>query len=162
MINKFKFFIGQTNPYDRVINPDYYTTLQVDPPYGISRRHWNILPQDLRAGDWQEIHAFIEGWETPNSPEIINPYVDNFRLGNIWTRGWSLRRRRTRTVIHDVTNPRHYDTDDFEFFDITETRYDAYNVPYKVMLFRSIDSGEVIEGNIIYTLHPMYNFHQMI
>jgi hypothetical protein len=82
----FKFFKGYSKPnieigYERV-------------PNRISYRHWNLLPQDIKEGPEEEMLIYIQGWETPRNRVVINPYLDNFRLGNIWTRGWSDRQRR--------------------------------------------------------------------
>ena len=83
---EFKFFRGESNHI-----PNGYVYI---PPYGISHRHWNILPQDIKEGPEEEMLIYIQGWETPNARIVTNPYQGNFRLGNIWTRGWSARQRR--------------------------------------------------------------------
>jgi hypothetical protein len=63
----------------------------------------------------------------------------------------------------DETNPRYYDCNGFVFEGVSETRYDEETyVPYKVMLFRSIDEGNTIEGNIIYPPHPMYDYPDIL
>lgn len=59
----------------------------------------------------------------------------------------------------DETYPEFYNTNEFVFIDVTEVRYDLIDGrPYKVMLFRSIEEGDTIEGNRIYSDHSMWNF----
>jgi len=49
------------------------------------------------------------------------------------------------------------------FFDVSEERYDPiWLEPYKVMLFRSIEEGNTVEGQRINTTHYMYNFPDVI
>lgn len=95
----FKFFEGQikkervfTDYMDRM--DDYFLGGITEPPYGLSRRHWNILPEDIKRMSSVEMNAYIEGWETTNIGNVINPYPDDFRLGNLWTRGWIRRQNR--------------------------------------------------------------------
>lgn len=75
----FKFFKGK-------VYTDEYTV--PNPPYGISRRHWNILPEHIKNGTFDEMMAYIQGWEL-----VPNPYT-NFRLGELWY--WGHRDRRAR------------------------------------------------------------------
>jgi len=63
----------------------------------------------------------------------------------------------------DERYPEFYNTDEFVFCDVTEERLGMDDgLPYKVMLFRSIEEGNTIEGNTIYPPHPMYNFPDII
>jgi hypothetical protein len=63
----------------------------------------------------------------------------------------------------DETYPEYYNTNQFIFCDVTEERLGMDDgLPYKVMLFRSIEEGNTIEGNTIYPPHPMYNFPDII
>lgn len=64
---------------------------------------------------------------------------------------------------HHETYPEYYNTNEFIFIDVTEIRYDEDTyVPYKVMLFRSIEEGYTIEGDRIQWDHPMWNFPDII
>ena len=57
----------------------------------------------------------------------------------------------------------YYHTEDFLFFDVSEERYNMVDGrAYKVMLFRSIEEGNTVEGQIIYQEHYMYNFPDVI
>ena len=56
----------------------------------------------------------------------------------------------------------YYHTEDFLFFDVSEVRYNMNGRPYKVMLFRNIEEGNTVEGNIIYQEHYMWNFPDVI
>ena len=93
----FKFL--QTNKIP-VLNMDWYNNYvpyvpQQGRPHNISVRHWNLLPQDIRNNNsTDEMLIYIQGWETPRNRVVMNPYLGNFRLGNIWTRGWHDRQRR--------------------------------------------------------------------
>jgi hypothetical protein len=89
----------------------------------------------------------------------------------LWNRGhlrWSGRTGMNYVNVNpnppiDETYPEYYNTDEFVFFDVTEVRYDEETfTPYKVMLFRSIEEGNTIEGNRIHYGHPMYNFPDII
>ena len=77
MIKPFKFFKGK-------IYTDEYT---VEPPFNLSRRHWNMLPQDLRGETLQEIECYIQGWEDGCIVGVVNPYRDRTRR-NLWNRGF--------------------------------------------------------------------------
>ena len=172
----FKFFIGRPSYYDRVINRDYYTNIRFDqrePPVGVSRRHWNMLPQDLRGATLQEMDCYIRGWEAAASADYNNPYHDRIRA-ELWNRGWHAwweRRNRTGQNFRNVnpnppideTYPEFYNTDELIFFDVTEERLGMLDgEPYKVMLFRHIEEGNTIQGNRITPEHPMYNFPDII
>lgn len=62
--------------------------------------------------------------------------------------------------IDRLTNPRYYDTEDFTFIGVTQRMFDTTTFEsYKFMLFRHIESGEVLQGNRIDSLHPMFNYH---
>ena len=71
MANQFNFFRGMVGP--RVVGTggallnEPYIPLQIThaPPEGMSYRHWNILPQDLRGGERENMELYIEGWEAP-------------------------------------------------------------------------------------------------
>jgi hypothetical protein len=158
----FKFFKGK-------VYTDEYT---VDPPFNLSRRHWNILPQDLRGTTLQEMDCYIRGWEAASQADYNNPYHDLIR-GEIWNRGWHAWFERHNGGQNfnnvnpprpiDETYPEYYNTDEFVFIDVTEVRYDMIDGrPYKVMLFRSIEEGNTIEGNRIHPDHPMWNFPDII
>ena len=81
MIKPFHFLKGY------VYSDEY--TLQDEParPYAISNRHWNMLPQDLRGGEREDIELYIEGWEAARNANYNNPYPDQLR-GEVWNRGW--------------------------------------------------------------------------
>jgi hypothetical protein len=172
-MKQFKFFQGETSYYNRQINREYYTNIRIGPPEGISNRHWNLLPQDLRNGPREDMEIYIQGWESARSANYNNPYVNQIPA-ELWNRGWHLwweRRDMVNQNFRNVNNPRpidetypeYYDTDEFVFCDVTEVRYDPETyVPYKVMLFRHIDEGNTIEGNRIHSDHPMYNFPDII
>jgi len=164
MIKPFKLLKGYTYS-------DEYT-LQQEPPFNISRRHWNMLPQDLRGATLQEMNCYIQGWEASARADYNNPYDDMIRA-EIWNRGWHAcfdRRNRGQNFNNvnpnppiDETYPEFYNTDELIFFDVSEERYGVVDgSPYKVMLFRSIEEGNTIEANEIYPPHPMYNFPDII
>jgi hypothetical protein len=81
MIKPFKLLNGYT--YSDV---DTLPTQQ-NPPFNLSRRHWNILPQDLRGSTLQEMECYIQGWEDGRNNIEINPYHDIIRR-EIWNRGY--------------------------------------------------------------------------
>jgi hypothetical protein len=181
MAKSFKFFKGQsTSPLDayadRVINNSHYGAYRIgqdEPPFNLSRRHWNLLPQDLRGATLQEMNCYIQGWEASSRDDYNNPYDDLIRA-EIWNRGWHVcfdRRNRTGRNFRNVnpnppideTYPEFYNTDEYVFFDVTEVRYDEETyVPYKQMLFRHIEEGNTIEGDRIRFDHPMYNFPDIL
>jgi hypothetical protein len=142
-------------------------------PEGISNRHWNMLPQDLRGGERDDMILYIEGWESARDANYNNPYPDQLR-GEVWNRGfdaWWNRRNgvgRNYTDVNfnppiDERYPEYYNTDDFVFCDVTEIRYDRIDGrPFKLMLYRSIEGGNTIEGNRINRDHPMWNFPDVI
>jgi len=116
MIKAFKFFEGQSEK--RRAFTDFLGALNEDLDnnhvphrrrHGISMRHWNLLPQDIKESTEEEMLIYIQGWETPRNRVVMNPHTDNFRLGNIWTRGFEDRQRRnTNPYVEQV---REYITD---------------------------------------------------
>jgi hypothetical protein len=119
------------------------------------------------------MEVYIQGWESASQADYNNPYINPIPE-ELWNRGWHAwweRRNRTGqnyTNVNpnrpvDETYPEYYNTDEFVFFDVTEVRYDMIDGrPYKIMLFRSIEEGNTIEGNRIHSDHPMYNFPDII
>jgi len=180
MIKPFNFFRGMIGP--RVLGTGGaflntpYIPLQIThaPPEGISHRHWNLLPQDLRGTTLQEMNCYIQGWEASARADYNNPYHDDIIRAEIWNRGWHAwweRRNRTGQNFRNVnpnppideTYPEFYNTDELIFFDVTEERLGMLDgEPYKVMLFRHIEEGNTIEGDTIYPEHPMWNFPDII
>jgi hypothetical protein len=77
----FKFFKGK-------VYTDEYTI-----PYGMSHRHWNLLPQDLKNGPHEYMLLYIQGWEDALSAVASNPYNNETYMG-IWYRGFNDCRRR--------------------------------------------------------------------
>ena len=154
----FKFFKG------KVYTDEYSVHTQ---PYGISNRHWNMLPQDLRVGSPRHMEVYIEGWEAGRNNIIVNPYMginDTVAIEwrELWNRGFlvSINRRRGEYSERDME---YYNTEDFVFFDVTEIQYDEVNgLHYKHMLFRHIEQGNTVEGERIYREHPMWNFPDVI
>jgi hypothetical protein len=167
MIKPFKFLNGYT------YSDEYTLPLSPDPPFGISRRHWNMMPQDLRDGAHENRIYYMMGWEAARDANYNNPYTDT-EPAELWNRGWHAwweRRNRTDQNFNNVnpnppideTYPEFYNTDELIFFDVTEVRYDEETyVPYKQMLFRHIEDGNTVEGNRITPEHPMYNFPDII
>ena len=161
----FKFFKGK-------VYTDEYTAQR---PYGISNRHWNILPQDLRGGSPRRMEVYIEGWEAARSANYNNPYHDpHTNRGEIWNRGfhaWWERRNgigRNYTDVNphppiDERYPEYYNTDEFVFCDVTQIMFDPiWLEPYKFMLFRHIEDGNTVQGQRIGPDHPMWYFPDVI
>ena len=93
MIKPFNFFRGIVGA--RVVSIDnVLNELYQEPPFGISRRHWNMLPQDLRGGPELNMLIYIQGWEDARSNVEANPYHDRTRR-NLWNRGFLRWRGRT-------------------------------------------------------------------
>ncbi len=176
MIKPFKLLNGYTYS-DELHAP--YIPLQIThaPPEGISHRHWNMLPQDLRGGEREDIELYIEGWEAARIANYNNPYHDILtNRPERWNRGWNAwwaRRNRDiepvepeRELVTRVYTERdmeYYHTDEFVFFDVTEVMPDPdSNRPYKFMLFRHIEEGNTVQGQRIGPEHPMYNFPDII
>jgi hypothetical protein len=176
MIKPFKLLNGYT--YINELH-EPYIPLQIThaPPFGISHRHWNILPRDLRGGTLIHMEIYIEGWEAGRNNITINPYegIINDPVVTewieLWNRGhlrWSGRTGMNYVNVNpnpliDERYPEYYNTDELIFFDVSEERLGMLDgEPYKVMLFRHIEEGNTIEGDTIYPEHPMYNFPDII
>jgi hypothetical protein len=164
MVKPFKLLNGYT------YSDEYTLPTQQNPPFGISHRHWNMLPQDLRDATLQEMSCYIQGWEHARIGIMENPYHDRIRR-SLWNRGFLRWRGRTGMNYRNVnpdppideTYPEFYNTDEFVFFDVTQVMTDPDSVrPYKFMLFRHIEDGYTIQGERIYSNHPMWNFPDII
>jgi hypothetical protein len=174
MVNQFKFFRGIFG--SRVVATggallnEPYIPLQIThaPPEGMSYRHWNMLPNDIRNGNPIHSEIYVAGWEACLSPDVhINPYVsshDSIMEQNrrIWHRGYiACMNRRTRAYTE--RDMEYYHTEEFLFFDVTPVMPDPNSdQPYKFMLFRHIEDGNTVQGNRITPEHPMYNFPDII
>jgi hypothetical protein len=170
MLKPFKFFKGYT------YSDEYTLPTQQNPPFNLSHRHWNILPQDLRGESPRHMEVYIEGWQAFRQHITENPYIginDNevIEWSELWSRGFLAFHERVNRNYNNVnpnrpideTYPEYYNTDEFVFFDVSEERYDPiWLQPYKVMLFRSIEEGNTVEGQTIYPDHYMYNFPDVI
>jgi hypothetical protein len=170
----FNFFRGMVGA--RVVSVggallnEPYIPLQIThaPPEGMSYRHWNMLPNDIRNGDPIRAEIYVAGWEGCLSPDLhVNPYMgfnDPIMIENreVWNRGYmACMNRRTRTYTE--RDMEYYNTDEYVFFDVTEVMPDFdNNRPYKFMLFRHIEQGNTVEGQRIYREHPMWNFPDVI
>jgi hypothetical protein len=177
MVNQFNFFRGIVGPRVVATGGEFYAPyipLQIThaPPEGISHRHWNILPQDLRGGAYENMLFYIEGWEASSQADYNNPYTD-IEPAELWNRGWHAwfeRRNRGQNFRNvnpnppiDERYPEYYNTDEFVFFDVTEVMPDPNSDrPYKFMLFRHIEEGNTVQGQRIGPEHPMYNFPDVI
>lgn len=159
----FKFFKG------KIYTDEYTLQEQPNPPFGISHRHWNMLPQDLRNGDPIRAEIYVAGWEACLSANLhVNPYMgfnDPIMIENreVWNQGYmACMNRRTRTYTE--RDMEYYHTEEFLFFDVTEVMDDPdqFGRPYKFMLFRHIEGGNTVEGNRITPEHPMWNFPDII
>ena len=173
MIRSFNFFRGMVGPRvvatgGALLNEPYVLLQVAEPPEGMSYRHWNMLPQDLRGGNPIHAEIYVAGWEACLSGNLhINPYVDfndpiMIENREVWSRGYmACMNRRTREYTE--RDMEYYHTEDFLFFDVSEERYGMVDgSPYKVMLFRSIEEGNTVEGQTIYPSHYMYNFPDVI
>jgi hypothetical protein len=174
MINRFKFL--QSND-KTILDEDWYWNYEPyvpdNPPEGISRRHWNMMPRELRDGPIEDMEVYIRGWEAARDANYNNPHINPIPA-ELWNRGWHAwweRRNRTGQNFRNVnpnppideTYPEYYNIEDFDFHDVSEVRYDEETyVPYKVMLMRSVVSGNIVEGQRIIYGHPMYNFPDII
>ena len=174
MANQFNFFRGMVGP--RVVGTggallnEPYIPLQIThaPPEGMSYRHWNMLPNNIRNGDPRHAEIYIAGWEACLSPDVhINPYVSSHvpimeQNREIWHQGYMACMNR-RTRVYTERDMEYYHTEEFLFFDVSEERYDPIWLdPYKVMLFRHIEEGNTVEGQRINPSHYMYNFPDVI
>lgn len=165
-VNLFIFFRGIIKRA-RVVNVQGILNELDEPtrPEGISNRHWNLLPHEIRlGGDWQEMMAYIEGWESPRSGDAYNPYSENLRLAYTWALGQGQRRMRMRPRQElRETDVEYYHTEEFIFFDVTQIMFDPiWLTPYKHMLFRHIEDGDTVQGQRIGPDHPMWNFPDII
>lgn len=96
----FKFFKTErvfTEYMDRM--DDYFLGGIIEPPFGISNRHWNIMPQDLRGGEPRDMFTFIEGFEGGRRGEVVNPYADVHNR-DLWNRGYMFHRNRMSSNIY--------------------------------------------------------------
>jgi len=145
---------------------------QPDPPFNLSRRHWNILPQDLRGGPIEVMEVYIQGWHAAQNANYNNPHINPIPA-ELWNRGWHAwweRRNRGQNFTNvnpprpiDERYPEFYNTDEYVFFDVTEVMPDPNSDgPYKYMLFRHIEDGNTVQGSRITPEHPMYNFPDII
>ena len=156
MIKPFKLLNGYT------YSDEYTLPVRTEPPFNISRRHWNMLPQDLRGGEREGMETYIEGWEAARDANYNNPYPDQLR-GEVWNRGFDAWWNRRNVPPIDERYPEYYNTDEYVFFDVTEVIPDLdNNRPYKFMLFRHIEDGNTVQGSRITSEHPMYNFPDVI
>jgi len=175
MIKPFNFFRGVVGPRVVATGGEFYAPyipLQIThaPPEGISHRHWNMLPQDLRGATLQEMECYIRGWEDARVYCEANPYHDRVR-SQLWNRGFLACQNRRLLNYRNVNPnppideryPEFYNTDELIFFDVTEVMFDPiWLEPYKVMLFRHIEEGNTVQGQRIGPEHPMYNFPDVI
>ena len=174
MIQSFNFFRGMVGA--RVVGTggallnEPYIPLQIThaPPEGMSYRHWNMLPNDIRNGEPRHAEIYVAGWEACLSPDVhINPYVSSHdpimqQNFEIWHQGYMACMNR-RTRVYTERDMEYYHTEEFLFFDVSEERYDPIWLdPYKVMLFRHIEEGNTVEGQRINPSHYMYNFPDVI
>jgi len=143
-----------------------------EPPEGISRRHWNMLPQDLRGGPIEDMEVYIQGWHAAQNANYNNPYINPIPAES-WNRGWHAwweRRNRGQNFANvnpnppiDERYPEFYNTDELIFFDVTPVMPDPNSEhPYKFMLFRHIEEGNTVQGSRITSEHPMWNFPDII
>jgi hypothetical protein len=167
MIRSFNFLRGMVGARVVSIGGALNELNQNEPPEGMSYRHWNMLPNDIRNGEPRHARIYVEGWEACLSRDLhINPYVssnDPIMEQNyvIWNQGYlACMNRRTR--VYTERDMEYYHTEEFLFFDVSEVRYNMNGRPYKVMLYRHIEEGNTVEGQIIYQDHYMYNFPDVI
>ena len=159
MIKPFHFFKGYVYSDEYIVSNE--------PPFGISRRHWNMLPQDLRGGTQRHMEVYIEGLEAYRNNITISPYAGIWdpefnELNHLWNRGYIVSSNRRRR-LYTERDMEYYHTDEFIFFDVTQVIPDPdNNRPYKFMLFRHIEDGNTVQGSRITSEHPMYNFPDVI
>ena len=90
---------------------------------------------------------------------MIKPF--HFFKGHVYSDEYTLPIRTNWEI--DERYPEYYNTNEYVFFDVTEVMPDLdNNRPYKFMLFRHIEEGNTVEGNRIYSDHPMWNFPDVI
>ena len=168
MIRSFNFFRGMVFARVVSIGGALNELNQLERPENISHRHWNMLPQHIRNSGQRHAEIYVAGWEACLSGNLhINPYVDfndpiMIENREAWNRGYmACMNRRTRTYTE--RDMEYYHTEDFLFFDVSEERLGMVDgSPYKVMLYRSIEEGNTVEGQTIYPDHYMYNFPDVI
>jgi hypothetical protein len=119
------------------------------------------------------MEVYIQGWHAAQNANYNNPYTNPIPAES-WNRGWHAwfdRRNRVGQNYANVnpnppideTYPEFYNTDELIFFDVTPVMLDPNSErPYKFMLFRHIEEGNTVEGQRIYSDHPMYNFPDII
>lgn len=93
----FKFFEKErifTEYMDRM--DDYFLGNIQFPPLGISHRHWNMLPQDVRNRRPNDVLIYVEGFEAARMGRLTNPYVDTYPR-DLWKEGYDFYRRRFLT-----------------------------------------------------------------
>jgi len=160
MIKPFKLLNGYTYSDEYTIPNLDQPIWRDNPPFNLSRRHWNMMPQDLRGVTLQEMECYIQGWEDGHIVGVVNPYRDRTRR-NLWNRGYLECNRRRR--VYTERDMEYYHTDELIFFDVTQVMTDPDSVrPYKFMLFRHIEDGYTVQGQRIYSDHPMWNFPDII
>jgi hypothetical protein len=171
MIKPFKLLNGYTYSDEYTIPNLDHPIWRDNPPFGISHRHWNMLPQDLRGGEREDMLLYIQGWEAARNANYNNPHQEP--AAEIWNRGWHAwweRRNRGQNFNNvnpdppiDERYPEYYNTDEYVFFDVTQVMFDPNSLsPCKFMLFRHIEEGNTVQGQRIYSDHPMYNFPDII
>ena len=169
MIRSFNFFRGMVGARVVSVGGALLNELnQLERPENISHRHWNMLPNDIRNGGLIRAEIYVAGWEACLNTDLhVNPYVgfnDPIMIENreAWNRGYMACMNR-RTRVYTERDMEYYHTEDFLFFDVSEERYGLVDgLPYKVMLFRSIEEGNTVEGQTIYPTDYMYNFPDVI
>ena len=97
----FKFFQKKERVFSDWMDmmDDYFLGGITHPPFGISHRHWNIIPQDLRGGEPRDMFTFIEGFEDGRRREVVNPYTDVHNR-ELWNRGYMYVRNRNSSNVY--------------------------------------------------------------
>ena len=111
MIKDFKFL--QDNK-ERVFTDymdqmdDYFLGgIQNNPPYQLSRRHWNLLPQRLRNGPGRDIADYIDGWEARRNNNLNNSHHTDLHRAELWNSGfWDCSNRMGRSAQVDELRER--------------------------------------------------------
>ena len=91
MIKDFKFFQNKERVFTHYLDAldDYHLGgIQPNPPYGISRRHWNLLPDFLKIHPERDILDYLDGWEASRQNNFDNPHHDGGDRARLWNRGW--------------------------------------------------------------------------
>ena len=83
-----------------------YQVGEQEPPYGISRRHWNLLPDELRIHPERDILDYLDGWEAGHNNYINNPHHNGGIRARLWNRGFwdNIDRRNGRQPRNYTTN----------------------------------------------------------